>query len=165
MTGRSTFAIATLCAVALTACDSVKDVRQEPATTLPKQKVVVEGKVYGLGIRRSITLQNGTAAGSPHQGGAGRAREPTGARGRETRFTFGAFDDGASYNINVAPGLAPFGKLRSSTTARHHSLRSARCTQGSPAGHRGGVLDDTAVNRYDIKVQVPAAFAMPPAPG
>src|SRR5262245_20176366 len=110
MIGRYTLAAAALCAVALTACDSVKDVREKPHTALPKQRVVVEGTVYGLGIRRSITLQNGTAAGSPTkvvQGGLG---EPIGARGRETRFTFGAFEDGSSYNIVVTPGLAPFGK-------------------------------------------------------
>ncbi len=64
----------------------------------------------GFGIRRSITCRMAHRRRSPTkvvQGGLG---EPTGSRGRETRFTFGAFDDGAGYNIIVAPGLAPFGK-------------------------------------------------------
>src|SRR5690606_3905654 len=46
-----------LCAVALAGCDAVKDVRSEPATELPAQKVALTGVINGLGGGRGITMR------------------------------------------------------------------------------------------------------------
>jgi hypothetical protein len=148
-------AAALLCGVVLAGCNAVEDVRSEPATNPPPQAVVLEGKVFGLGIRRSIGLQNGSAS-KLVQGFLG---EASGARGRESRFTFGALQDGSAYNITVTPGLVPYGKLctvnNGSGTLRYNE---ADTFKGAPQNIEVVCVDNPAVARYDIRVATPAAF-------
>jgi hypothetical protein len=148
-----------LCAVTLPGCNAVEDVRSEPSTDLPKQQVVLEGTVYGLGIRRSIALQNGTAADAPTRLVQGVLGEPLGTRGRESHFTFGALLDGTSYNVNIKPGLVPFGKLcvvNNGTGTVHYDASDP--FKGAPRNIEVVCTDDPAVARHDIRVDTPAAF-------
>ena len=43
------------CALALAACDSIKDVANPDAATLPPQTVVLSGQIHGLSSLRAIT--------------------------------------------------------------------------------------------------------------
>lgn len=156
-------AAAVLCGVALAACDSVLDVREEPNSELPAQRVVVEGTIYGLGIRRSIGLQNGTSPDTPTLLVQAVLGEPIGPRGRETRFTFGSLDDGSSYNITVRADLVPFGKLctvNNGSGTVHYDANDPN--RGAPQNIEIVCTDDPAVARYDIRVEVPEPFRSSP---
>lgn len=164
MTGRFRLATAALgCGIALASCDSIKDVREEPNTALPPQQVVLEGKAYGLGIRRSIALQNGTAEGTPVKLVQAVLGEPIGPRGRETRFTFGSFADGTSYNIVLRSDLIPYGKLcvvnNGSGTVQYDASAPF---QGAPQNIEVVCQNDPAVERYDIRVATPEPFRSAP---
>ncbi len=105
--GTKYLAALTVLGTALAGCDSIKDVRDKPYTELPAQTVVLEGRIEGLGSRRSLVLMN--------NGDTARARSflapaPTGpSEGPvETRFTFGALPVGTPYNIEVR--AQPVGK-------------------------------------------------------
>lgn len=152
-----------LCGLALSACDAIKDVRSEPATALPKQRVVLEGTVYGLGIRRSIGLQNGNSPNVPITLVQGVLGEAVGPRGRETRFDFGALEDGAPYDIVVTPDLVPFGKIcevNNGVGTLHYDENDLY--KGSPRNIEVVCADDPAVERYDIQVAVPEPFRSAP---
>jgi hypothetical protein len=160
ITGRSGLAIAALlCGATLAGCNAVEDVRQEPSTPLPNQQVVLEGKVYGLGIRRSIALQNGTSSTAPSRLVQGVLGEPIGARGRETRFNFGSLDEGSSYNIIVRPDLVPFGKtctVNNGTGTVHYSETDPH--RGAPQNIEVVCINTPTVARYDIRVATPDPF-------
>jgi hypothetical protein len=152
--------VAALCGVALLAgCNAVEDVRSDPSTQLPKQLVVLEGKVYGLGIRRSIVVRNGTTASAASVLVQGFPGEAIGARGRESQFAFGALPDGTAYNIVVPTGLVPYGKIcvvNNGTGTLHYNASDP--SKGAPQNIEVVCTNDPAVARYDIRVATPAAF-------
>lgn len=155
MINSSRLLAAALCGVVLAGCNAVEDVRDEPSTQLPTQLVVLEGKVYGLGIRRSIVVRNGTASLNV-QGFPG---EAIGSRGRESRFAFGALRDGTSYSITVPAELIPYGKkcvVNNGTGTLHYNASDP--FKGAPQNIEVVCTNDPAVARYDIRVGTPAAF-------
>lgn len=88
------------CALALAACDSIKDVPNEDAASLPPQTVVLSGQINGLSSLRAITLQNNddtintrsfinAAPTVPNEGV------------RPVPFSFGSVPVGSPYNITV----------------------------------------------------------------
>lgn len=98
-----------LCALtlALAGCDSVKDVRSEPSTDLPPERVVLQGIIHGLGGGRAITLTyNGTNVISLV------GADPAGPTEEieSVPFSFGSLDAGTEYNVVVTEGGQPFGK-------------------------------------------------------
>lgn len=158
---------AALFAMALTACDSVKDVRSEPSTELPQQLVVLEGKVFGLGIRRTVSVR---AAVQGSDGPATVTRvvqgfpgEALGPRGRESRFSFGALREGTTYDLSVPPELWPYGKRcavsNGTGTLRHDANAPGK---GAPQNIEVVCSDDPAVQRHDIRVAVPEPFRSAP---
>jgi hypothetical protein len=159
MTNVSRLLAAAVCGVVLAGCNAVEDVRSNPSTPLPTQLVVLEGTVYGLGIRRSIVVRNGTGANAAQRLVQGFPGEPVGSRGRESQFSFGALVDGTAYNLVVPPDLVPYGKRcvvnNGSGTLRYDSTAAA---QGAPQNIEVVCSDDPAVARYDIRVATPAAF-------
>jgi hypothetical protein len=96
-----------LCALALAGCDSVKDVRSEPSTALPKQKVVLKGVINGLGGGRAITLGYSSSDANDISLVGADPAFPTAAP-EAVPFSFGALDEGTAYNIVVRG--QPFGK-------------------------------------------------------
>lgn len=152
-------AAALLGGMALAACDSIKDVREEPNTELPQHQVVLAGKVYGLGIRRSVVLQNGTGADATTelvQAGLG---EPIGARGRETRFSFGTLAEGTAYNITVRADLVPYGKTCAiSNGSGTITYNPSDPLQGAPQNIEVVCQNDPAIARHDIRVDTPEPF-------
>lgn len=155
-----------LCAAGLlllAACDSVKDVRSEPSTALPKQLVVLEGTVYGLGIRRSITVRNGSGPNAASLVVQGFPGEPIGSRGRESRFSFGAYNDGTAYDIQVPEGLAPYGKICQVNNGSGTLVYDPDDPfKGAPRNIEIVCGNDPAVQRHDIRVEVPAEFRNAP---
>jgi hypothetical protein len=154
---------AALCAVALAGCDSVQDVRSEPSTALPKQNIVLEGKVYGLGIRRTVSveaaIQSTSNTGTLTRVVQGFPGEAIGARGRESVFSFGALEDGTTYSLSVPQDLWPYGKLctvnNGSGTLR---FDPAAPNKGAPQNIEVVCTNDPAVARHDIRVDVPEPF-------
>src|SRR5690606_35456201 len=92
--GNSTLLAAALCVTALAGCDSIKDVRDEPITTVPPKQVVLQGTINALGSRRPVKLQNnGDSAGALEFFGAfGATLSP---------FSFGAYALGTPFDITV----------------------------------------------------------------
>src|SRR5690606_29188805 len=84
ITGRSSLAAAALCAFALAACDSVKDVRTEPTIAGPTPTAVLQGQVTGLGYRRPVVLEDR---------GAARCADDNSAAIYCSEFFFGNFDN------------------------------------------------------------------------
>jgi hypothetical protein len=101
---------AAMCGLLLAGCNAVEDVRSNPSTPLPVRVVVLEGKVYGLGIRRSIVIRNAAAVGVSTRAVQGFPGEQIGPRGRESLFSFGALPVGTNYDLVIPPELVPFGK-------------------------------------------------------
>lgn len=88
------------CALALAACDSIKDVPNEDAASLPPQTVVLSGQIYGLSSLRAITLQNNDdAVGTKSFVNAAPTVPNEGVR--PVPFSFGALPAGTAYNITV----------------------------------------------------------------
>lgn len=98
---------AALCAMALAGCDTVKDVRSEPATALPTEKEVLKGVIHGLGGGRAITL---TYDGVTTVSLVGAEPAVPSDVPESVPFTFGSLDVGTAYNVQVAGGGQPFGK-------------------------------------------------------
>jgi len=93
--------------LALAGCDSVKDVRSEPSTALPTQKVVLKGVINGLGGGRTMTLGfSSDDANDITVLGADPAFAT--ATPESVPFSFGALDEGTEYDIVVRG--QPFGK-------------------------------------------------------
>lgn len=134
-----------LCAVALAGCDTVKDVRSEPATTLPKEREVLKGVINGLGGGRAITLTyNGNAADGISLVGAD-PDSPT-EELESVPFSFGSLEEGTAYNVVVSG--QPFGKQcdpvsgNSGTLAKgQETMVVIQCTPNIP--------------RYDLTVTIP----------
>src|SRR5690606_4005507 len=95
-----------LCAAALAACDSVKDVRSEPSTALPTEKVVLRGVINGLGGGRGITVRYNASAVPTSFIGADPSH-PTDVP-VPIPFSFGSLDEGTAYNVEITG--QPFGK-------------------------------------------------------
>src|SRR5688500_2356639 len=163
MSNGSRLLAAALCALALAGCDSVRDVRSEPSTALPKQNIVLEGKVYGLGIRRTVSveaaIQSTSNTGTLTRVVQGFPGEAIGARGRESVFSFGALEDGTTYSLSVPHDLRPYGKLctvnNGSGTLR---FDPAAPNKGAPQNIEVVCTNDPAVARHDIRVDVPEPF-------
>ena len=107
---------AALSAALLWACDSIKDVREQPSTAVPPQQAVLEGKVVGLGTARPVGLSyNGTPNCLSPDPANPSAQLPThckfyGTAGQaETGFAFGSLDVGTPYQITVE--MQTFGKV------------------------------------------------------
>lgn len=138
--------LAAVCGWMLAGCDSIKDVRSEPSTTLPPQKVVLQGTISGLGTRRPVTLQNnGNAAGAQKFFGTPDALV--------SPFSFGAVDANSPYNVTVL--AQPFGKV---------------CTVANGSGTAGAAasapitvscVDDPSVDRYPVTVNTAAVSGLP----
>lgn len=96
MTSTSRIVAAVLCTVALTACDSIESVSEQPTFAIPPEKVVINGSITGLSATRPVELEleltnNGLNDGTTTQS----------VRGTEV-LRFGAVNVGANYNITVS---------------------------------------------------------------
>lgn len=134
-------------AVGLAGCDSIKDVRSEPSTVLPPEKVVVQGTISGLGSRRPIRLRNDSGSGVATREFFGNFNQPV------SPFSFGAYNEGTPYNITVQ--AQPFGKI---------------CTVSNGSGTAGDAAaapitvsceNDPAVERYPLTVDTTAGAGLP----
>lgn len=136
----------TLCAVALAGCDAVKDVRSEPATALPKERVVLKGVINNLGGGRGITLRYSPTADVVSFLGADPA-SPTDAP-EAVPFSFGSFDEGTDYNVEII--AQPFGKTCTTVSGASGELAK---------GQETNIVIDCAPNipRRDVVVTIPAA--------
>lgn len=94
------FLVGASCALALAACDTITDVPNEDAATLPPQTVVLGGLINGLSSLRSITLMNNNdtintksfinaAPTVPNEGA------------RPVPFSFGSVPVGSAYKVEV----------------------------------------------------------------
>ncbi len=111
----SRLAVFALCGTALVACDSIKDVRENPTFAIPTEKVALSGSITGLGVgtTRPVELTMAITKDHPYR----REDDPDNdgvrtavfsARGVET-LDFGALDVGATYAISVSK--QPFGRI------------------------------------------------------
>lgn len=93
---------ALLCGTGLVACDSIKSVSEEPTYAVPREKVVLNGTVTGVGATRPVKLQI-TVTGNG---------ENSGTRELSIRDTevlrFGGVDVGAGYEVTILE--SPFGR-------------------------------------------------------
>lgn len=138
-----------LCAVALAGCDAVKDVRSEPATELPAQKVALTGVINGLGGGRGITMRYHPSAVATSFVGADPS-VPTDTP-VPIQFTFGALDEGTAYSIEITG--QPFGKACQPVSG--HTGTLAR-------GQEAHIVIDCTPNipRHDLTVQIPPTPAV-----
>jgi hypothetical protein len=143
---------AALCGAVLTGCNAVEDVREGTFTPIPTQEVVLGGKIYGLGSRRSLVLLNNGEvtrsflAALPQPAPAGTNPDAP----SETLFAFGNVPLGSAYNITVK--TQPYGKT---------------CTVNNPSGVIGaqGASPEITINcvnsgipRFSLTVSVPNSF-------
>src|SRR5690606_33789488 len=133
------------CALMLGACDSIKDVPNEDAGSLPPQTVVLSGQIYGLSSLRAVTLQNNddtintksfinAAPSVPNEGV------------RPVPFSFGTVEVGSPYNITVK--ASP--EFKNCTVTNGQGV----ITQGVPTN-----VVVTCVNtgtRHDLTVHIPS---------
>ncbi|HEY0465237.1 MAG TPA: hypothetical protein VGC79_13570, partial [Polyangiaceae bacterium] len=110
----SRLAVFALCGTALVACDSIKDVREDPTFAVPTEKVALSGTITGLGVSttRPVELTMAITKDHPYR----REDDPNSdgirtvvlsVRGVDT-LDFGALDVGATYAISVTK--QPFGR-------------------------------------------------------
>lgn len=100
-------AAAALLALGLAGCDSITSTNEDPYANLPAVNRVLDGKITGLGSRRSVTLgydadpshQKSFIAAAPYEANVGLAVVP---------FSFGSVPAGTQYDIKVIQN--PFGK-------------------------------------------------------
>lgn len=138
----SRFVAVALCGFIAAGCDSIKDVREEPATAPPSHTGVLEGRITGLAPVRGVVLDAGITAVENYTstrvffGALGPAGTPI-----DVSFSYPAVPLGTPYNFTVQEN--PFGKLCS-------------IQNGSGAVGGGGPLplvtcvDDPATDRYFI---------------
>ncbi|MDQ2642113.1 MAG: hypothetical protein M3Y79_16200 [Pseudomonadota bacterium] len=132
--------------IGIAGCDSIKDVRSEPATTVPEQMAVLEGTITGLGNKRPVRLNAGiTREGyEPIRYFFGNLDIPA------TPFSYGSIPVGTPYNFSITQN--PFGKV---------------CTVQNGSGTVGGTgplpsvscVDDPALPRYTISGTAVSSFA------
>jgi len=148
-----------LCAVLLVGCDSIKDVRDEPYTAVPTPTGLIGGTITGLGSRRSMVMSWSGAGNQdcqiPDPGNpTNRLPAPCkflGIEGETSQtFSFGSFDEGTAYNINVES--QPYGKICTVANA------SGTVGSGAPAPVVTCVNDTVNFPRYDLTVNIPAQF-------
>lgn len=141
--------VAALACIGIAGCDSIKDVRSEPATSVPEQMAVLEGTITGLGNKRPVRLNAGiTRAGyEPIQYFFGNLDIPA------TPFSYGSIPVGTPYNFSITQN--PFGKLC--------TVQNGSGAVGS-AGPKPSVtcVDDPAVPRYTISGTAASSFASLP---
>ncbi|HTP40611.1 MAG TPA: hypothetical protein VMI92_13685 [Steroidobacteraceae bacterium] len=155
---------AALCGVALVACNAVRSVDSEPTIANPAQKVVLGGKITGLGTRRPLVLQNNG------QDSCVQPKDPNNPSGDQivgecsffgvlnqptSDFSFGALPVGSTYNLTVK--RQPFAKI---------------CTIANGSGTLGATgpatpiqiscTDDPAVTHYSVTVGIAAAASSLP---
>lgn len=134
-----------VCALALAACDSVRDVRTEPFTPLPEKKEVLKGIITGLGGGRAITLGYDSSDASNISLVGPDPSSPSDAP-ESVPFSFGALEEGTSYNVVVKQ--QPFGKLCTPASGNAGTLVNGQETQV--------VIECTPnVPRRDLTVQIP----------
>jgi hypothetical protein len=140
------FLAVALCGLVLAGCDSIKDVRSEPSTDLPPQKVVLQGTIRGIGSRRPITLQNNSdVAGA--RAFFGNFNEPV------SPFSFGTVNAGSPYNITVKS--QPFGKI----CAVSNGSGTAGAAGAAPI--TVDCVNDPAVERYPLTVDTSVGAGLP----
>ncbi|HWL63558.1 MAG TPA: hypothetical protein VNQ32_12215 [Steroidobacteraceae bacterium] len=88
------------CVLSLAACDSIKDVPNEDAASLPPQTVVLSGQINGLSSLRAITLQNNDDAVATRSVINAAPTVPNEGV-RPVPFSFGALPAGSPYKITV----------------------------------------------------------------
>jgi hypothetical protein len=150
---------AALCAVLLVGCDSIKDVRDEPYTAVPPETGLIGGTITGLGSRRAMVMSWSGAGNLDCQipdPGNPTSRLPApckflGIEGESSQtFSFGSFDVGTAYNINVES--QPYGKICTVANA------SGTVGSGSASPVVTCVNDTVNFPRYDLTVNIPAQF-------
>jgi len=88
------------CVLAVSACDSVKDVPEKASGNVPAVTVVLSGEINNLSSLRSITLQNnGDGANAKSFINAAPTTPNVGVR--PVPFSFGSIAVGTAYNITV----------------------------------------------------------------
>jgi hypothetical protein len=138
-----------LCALASVSCDTVKDVRSEPFTPIPLDKVVLKGVINGLGGGRGITMRYSPTATDTSFVGADPAVPTT--EPEPIPFTFGSLDEGTAYNVQISD--QPFGKQCALTSGGSGTL-----TQGVETNI---VITCTPnIPRYDLTVTIPPTPAV-----
>lgn len=113
---KSVLLAASACAALLAACDSVKDVIEQPTIDAPVLTGVLQGTVSGLGTRRPVVLQNNGVSECLNRDDPSVAEGTLvecrylGTLGQETvAFSMGARPIGTPYNVTVK--TQPFGKV------------------------------------------------------
>jgi hypothetical protein len=133
-------------ALALAGCDSVKDVRSDPATELPAEREVLKGVITGLGGGRAITLTYNGGARNISLVGADPAFPTT--TPEEVPFTFGSIAVGTQFNVVVADGGQPFGKVCTPVSGNTGTL-----VKGQETNVVLNCVPD--IPRYDLTVALP----------
>lgn len=149
---------AATCAVTLVACDSVKDVVEQPTIAQPVGTAVLQGTVTGLGTRRPVVLQDNGASECLSRDDPAVAEGTIvecryfGTQGQDTvAFSMGAKPVGTPYNITVRRN--PFGKV---------------CTVANGSGTVGAAgatpiqvncVNDAAVPRFSVSGTIAPAVS------
>lgn len=145
----SSLAVVALAGIGIAGCDSIKDVRGEPATSVPEQMAVLDGTISGLGNKRPVRLDAGIT-----RPGYESIQYFFGNLDMEaTPFSYGAIPVGTAYNFSIAQN--PLGKV---------------CTVQNGTGTVGGTgpkpsvtcVDDVTVPRFTIGGTAAASFAILP---
>lgn len=144
------------CGSLLMACNSVKDVRDDPFAALPEVQSVLAGSIMGLGSARAVALSYDGAENCAAPNPVNPAEFlPTDCKffglagAEESHFSFGSLDTGTAYTITVKD--QPYGKI---------------CTVANASGTVGAAAaapvvncaDDPAVPRHDLTVNISAAM-------
>lgn len=136
------------CALALAACDSIKDVPNEDAASLPPQTIVLSGQINGLSSLRAITLMNnGDTINTRSFINAAPTVPNEGVR--PVPFSFGSIAVGTSYRIEVK---------------QHPEFKNC-VVVGGEGVLTAGVRPDIVINctnttaRHDLSVHIPSTEA------
>jgi hypothetical protein len=138
------WAVVTGALALLAGCDAVKDVRSEPATELPRQRVTLTGTINGLGGGRAITLRYHPSAAPTSFIGADPA-VPT-DEPEPIPFSFGALEEGTPYSVEITS--QPYGKQCQLSSGQSGTLAM---------GQAAHVVIDCVPNipRHDLVVTIP----------
>lgn len=137
-------------ATALAGCDSIKDVRSEPATDLPAPSVLLKGTVKGLSSKRPLLLVNNNQLNTAVSVQAPPPSETNEELEGVTPFSFGTIPAGSAYNVTIYNN--PIGK-------------SCSVVSGGSGTLTAGVETNVVVEcvntgtRYSVTVNLDPAFA------
>jgi len=147
----ATFLAGATCALAMTACDSVKDVQEKPLT-LPAQTVVLEGTVTNMSSLRSITLMNN---GDSENARSFIAGAPTIVNGGPVTvpFSFGSLPVGTAYNVTIKN--QPFGKTC--------VVANGQGTLAAGVATNIGITCTNTAQRFNLTVNLPGLPSSTPA--